>query len=247
MIKDYRIYEFDKKEKRRSFLEGMALNALLAWLFYDSFLFIVPGLVIVGFYLREKKRVLSLRRMRRMRRELREFLNAMIAALQTGRSIENAFLQAVKDTGEYLGKDTEFLLEMKRICAAVMVNEPLDRLLAEFAARSHIEEMEYFAEVFAVGKRSGGNLISIMKHTTRMLRERMEAEEEIAAVTAKKRMEFYIMSVIPMAMILYLRIGASGLVSRLYGNLLGVLVMTVCLIVYGGCYLYGQKLLETEN
>lgn len=182
-----------------------------------------------------------------MRLELREFLSAMAAALQTGRSIENAFLQAVKDTGEYMGKDTPLLLEMKRICAAVRVNEPLDALLAEFAGRSHMEELEYFSEVFAVGRRSGGNLIALMKQTARMLRERMEAEDEIATVIARKRMEFYIMSVIPMAMIVYLRIGVPGLIGRLYGNALGALVMTGCLGIYGGCYLYGQRLLENEN
>lgn len=247
VIKNYRIYDFSKKEKAVCFFEGMMLNALLAWLFYDSWIFIIPGMLIVFFYFREKRRVLARRRMRRMRQQLREFLNAMIAALQTGRSIENAFAQAVKDSEEYFGKDTELLLEMKRICAAIRVNEPLEKLLSEFADRSCMEELEYFAEVFKVGKRSGGNIVSIIKHTTRMLRERMEAEDEIAAVIARKRLEFYIMSVIPMAMIFYLRFGAAGLVEQLYGNAPGVIMMTVCLGVYGGCYVYGQRLLEKES
>lgn len=247
MIQDYRVYDLNRRERAVCFLEGMALNALISQLFYDSWLFLIPGMLLVFFYFREKKRVLARRRMRRMRQELREFLNAMIAALQTGRSIENAFVQAVRDSREYFGKDTELLLEMKRICAAVGVNEPLDKLLSEFADRSSMEELKYFAEVFAVGKRSGGNLVSIIKNTTRMLRERMEAEDEIAALTARRRLEFYIMSVIPMAMIVYLRIGAAGLITRLYGNGFGAAVMTVCLVIYGGCYLYGQKLLEAEN
>lgn len=245
-VKDYRIYEFSRKEKAVSFFEGMALDALLAWLFYDSFVWMLPGIAVIVFFFREKKRVMARSRMRRMRQQLREFLNAMIAALQTGRSVENAFIQAVKDSGQYFGKDTELLLEMKRICAAIMVSEPLDKLLMELAHRAHMEELEYFSEVFAVGKRSGGNLISIMKYTARMLRERMEAEDEIATVIARKRMEFYMMSVIPMVMVIYLRICAAGLVGRLYGNVPGMLVMTICLGVYGGCYVYGQRLLETE-
>lgn len=247
MIKDYRVYDFTAKERAAGFLEGMMLNALLAWLFYDSWIFMIPGILVVIFYFHEKKHILARRRMRRMRQQLREFLNAMIAALQTGRSIENAFAQAVKDSGEYFGKETELLLEMRRIGAAVSVNEPLDKLLSEFAGRSRMEELEYFAEVFTVGKRSGGNIVSIMKHTTRMLRERMEAEDEIDTVIARKRFEFYMMSVIPMAMICYLRFGAAGLVERLYGNVPGIITMTVCLGIYGGCYVYGQRLLETES
>ena len=32
-----------------------------------------------------------------------------------------------------------------------------------------------------------------------------------------------------------------------YGNITGMIVMTGCLAVYGGCYLYGKRLLEREK
>lgn len=182
-----------------------------------------------------------------MRTELQQFLSALIAALQTGRSIENAFAEAVKDLGNYAGTDTELTRELKSICAAVSVSEPLEKLVMELAYRSHLEELAYFGEVFSVGKKSGGNLVAVMRHTIRMLKERLEAEEEIYTVITQKRLEFYVMSVIPAAMIVYLRIGASGMMEQLYGNAVGALVMTVCLGIYGGCYLYGQRLLEIEN
>ena len=77
-----------------------------------------------------------------------------------------------------------------------------------------------------------------------MLQERMEAEEEIITTITEKKLEFQVMTVIPLAIILYLRIGAGNLMNRLYGNVMGVCVMTVCLVIYGGCYLYGKRLLE---
>lgn len=182
-----------------------------------------------------------------MRVDFKEFLNALIASLQTGRSIENAFTEALKDTSRYLEKDTEFILEMRKICSGVSVGKPLEKMIMEFSDRSHLEELEYFAEVFSIGKRSGGNLIGIMKNTIRMLQERMDAEEEIYTVLAEKQMEFYLMCVIPIAMIVYLRIGAGNMLNSLYGNITGISVMTVCLLIYGGCYLYGKRLLEIEN
>ena len=79
-----------------------------------------------------------------------------------------------------------------------------------------------------------------------MLQEKMEAEAEIYAVLAEKRLEFQLMSVIPLGIILYLRIGAGNLLESLYQNGVGIVVMTGCLLVYGGCYLYGKRLLEID-
>ena len=247
MIRDYRIYKFSRKECIASFTEGMALNAAIAFLFYNSVYALIPGMVLVVLYFKEKKRMLVQKRMHRMRVELKEFLNALIAALQTGRSLENAFEEAYKDTARYMEKDTTFLLEIRRICGGVRMGEPLERMLTEFSDRSCMEELQYFAQVFSVGKRSGGNIVAIMKNTIRMIQERMDAQEEVTTVIAEKTLEFYLMSVIPLAIILYLRIGAGGLLDCLYGNLTGVLVMTICLVIYGGCYLYGKRLLEFEN
>lgn len=247
-MKDYAKYEFDRRERIVCILEGMALNALVSELFYHSLLFMIPGTVVVVLYYREKQRRMQRKRQRAMKKELREFLGAAAAAFQTGRSVENAFAQAVKDTGSYFGLGAQLLPEMKRISAAVTAaNAPLEKELLEFARRAQIEELEYFAEVFAVGRKSGGDLPALMDRTVRMLRERMEAEEEICTVITQKRLEFYLMSVIPAGMIVYLRLGASPLIGRMYGNPLGVLVMTVCVLIYGGCYLYGQRLLEIES
>ncbi len=247
MIKDYRIYQFTFKERVWGILEGILLNAVISILFYDSFLAMLPGILLTVLYLKEKKRQLGQKRMHQMRLELKEFLNALIAALQTGRSMENAFLEGLKDTAAYVEKDTVFILEMKRICAGLSVGESLEKLLGEFSRRSHLEELEYFAEVFSIGKRSGGNMISIMRNTIRMIQERMDAEEEIYTVVAEKQLEFHLMCVIPLAMIVYLRMGAGNLIGCLYGNLTGIVVMTLCLGIYGGCYLYGKRLLKIEN
>lgn len=247
MISDYRIYQFKPVEKISCLVAGMALNAVISVLFYNSLSAMIPGMVIVVLYGKEKKRQLTGKRRRRMRLELKEFLNALIAALQTGRSMENAFLEAVRDTAQYFEKETEFMKEMKQICMRLSVGQPLEELLKDFADRSHLEELEYFSEVFSISRRSGGNIVAIMKNTIRMIQEKTEAEEEIYTVIAEKQLEFSVMCGIPLAMILYLRIGAGTMLACLYGNLQGIFVMSLCLVIYGGCYLYGKRLLEIEN
>ena len=244
MIKDYRIYEFDKKEKVMSFFEGFLINVMISILFYNSLIAMIPGILLVLFYFKEKKHVFARKRTQGMRKELKEFLNALIAALQTGRSLENAFIEATKDLRRYTEKDTPLVLELKQICVRISLGEPMEKMLTEFSRRSHLEELEYFSEVFSIGKRSGGNIVAIMKNTIRMIQERMEAEEEIATTITEKKLEFQLMTIIPLVIILYLRMGAGNLIHSLYGNVTGVCVMTVWLAIYGGCYLYGKRLLE---
>ena len=247
MIKDYRVYRFNRKEKISALFEGMFLNAIVSFLFFDSFVAMIPGILLVILYVKEKKRRLMRKRFRQLRTELKEFLNELIVALQTGRSIENAFAEALKDTERYLEKETLFVLEMKKICAGVSIGESLEKLILQFAYRSHLEELEYFAEVFSVGKRSGGNLIAIMKNTIRMIQEKMDGEEEIYTVIADKQMEFQVMCVIPFVIIIYLRISAGTLMDHLYGKITGIAIMAACVLVYGGCYLYGKRILEIES
>lgn len=247
MIKDYRVYRFNRKEKISALFEGMFLNAIVSFLFFDSFVAMIPGILLVILYVKEKKRRLMRKRFRQLRTELKEFLNELIVALQTGRSIENAFAEALKDTERYLEKETLFVLEMKKICAGVSIGESLEKLILQFAYRSHLEELEYFAEVFSVGKRSGGNLVAIMKNTIRMIQEKMDGEEEIYTVIADKQMEFQVMCVIPFVIIIYLRISAGTLMNHLYGNITGIAIMAACVLVYGGCYLYGKRILEIES
>ena len=247
MIKDYRIYTFSWKERLVCWIEGMVLNGTVSILFFDSFLAMIPGVVLVFFYHQEKKRRLMRRRIHHLRKEFQCFLNEMIAALQTGRSIENAFLEAIKDTEKYLEQETIFVMEMKKIGGSMSVGEPLEKLLLDFSTRSHLEEMEYFAEVFLIGKHSGGNLIGIMKNTIRMLQERMDVEEELYTILTEKQVEFYLMSIIPLVILLYLRIGANQLLQSLYGNITGICMMSLCLLIYGGCYLYGKRILEIDG
>jgi tight adherence protein B len=247
MITDYRKYRLNSKEKIICLIEGMFLNILISVLFFDSFWALIPGMLIVIGYFQEKKRKFAENRLYQCRTELKEFLNIMIAALQTGRSIENAFSEAVKDISVYLKKDTVFLSEMKRIVSGNSRGEALEKQLQDFAYRSHLEELEYFAEVLVIGERSGGNLVWIMKNTIQMIQERMEAEEELHTILTEKQMEFRIMSIMPIAIILYLRVSGGNIMNSLYGNLQGITVMTICLLVYGGCYLYGKRLLEISG
>lgn len=135
-------------------------------------------------------------------------------------------------------------------------NQTLEEAMRDFAERSGIPEAETFAEIFTMGKRSGGDLIEIMEDTARTIAQTVETERAIAATLASRRYEQKIMNGIPFVIVLYLRIGCPGFMDPVYGNNVGVCVMTAaCFCIWapgiweGECWKSrcSMKLLEKLN
>ena len=76
--------------------------------------------------------------------------------------------------------------------------------------------------------------------------EKIDVEREIHTVISAKKMELRIMSVIPFAMIVYLRLSFPEFLSVLYGNVAGIIIMSVCLAIYLVSYEVGKRIVEIE-
>ena len=63
IIKDYQIYQLNRKERLGAVLEGMVLNAIVSYLFYNTWIAMIPGVLIVWVYIRDKKHVLMRKRL----------------------------------------------------------------------------------------------------------------------------------------------------------------------------------------
>ena len=125
-------------------------------------------------------------------------------------------------------------------------NQTIEAAMEDFAKRSGLEEAQTFAEIFAAGKRSGGDLIGIMEDTARTITQIVETERQASMALASRKYEQKVMNLVPFAMILYLRIGCPGFLDPLYGNLTGICVMTGCLGVYLLAWHMGKGLLAVE-
>ena len=66
-------------------------------------------------------------------------------------------------------------------------------------------------------------------------------------MTTAKQLEHTIMSVIPAAIILYLRFAFSGFLDVLYEGVFGRMVMTVCLMIYAAAILLGRRMVQPQR
>jgi tight adherence protein B len=100
--------------------------------------------------------------------------------------------------------------------------------------------------VFRIVRRTGGDLTGISKKAARDLADKLDTGNEIAVIISAKKLELRVISVIPAGLIGYMNLTGEDLLDPLYGNVTGVLIMTVCLCVYGAAVLLGRRLIRIE-
>ncbi len=224
--------------------KGAAILALFSYVFYRSviaFFILLPGLLPFLFYERKKKTV---RRKEQLTGQFREMMIAVIASLQAGYSIENAFLRAYEDIRLLYGKGSMIAGELLCMNRELRNNRNIEEVLQEFAIRTHISEITDFAEVFHIAKRSGGDLPAILQNTADLISQKIDVRREIATQISAKKMEQLIMDMVPFGIVLYIDATSPGFFEPLYHNVMGVALMTVLLGVYIAAYLMGQKILD---
>ena len=89
-------------------------------------------------------------------------------------------------------------------------------------------------------------LQTAIRGTAAQMAEIMDTRREIRTLLAARVYEQRIMSVMPAAVLLYIRLGSGEFLEGLYHNMTGVLVMSVCLGIYGAAYLMGKRMVQFE-
>lgn len=243
---DYRSWHFSWRERIRYGLEALALTGIVAFCFYNSFWALLGFPLTAFWYFREKGEQLAEKRRKQLQLQFGDAVQGMAAALAAGYSSENAVREAGKDLRLLYPENADIVQELAAMQRKLDSNQTVEELFRDFAFRSGLEEAETFSEIFSVGKRSGGDLIEIMKDTARTIAQTVDTERQVASVLASRRYEQKIMNIIPFAMVIYLRLGCPGFLDPVYENAAGAAVMTVCLVLYLTAWYLGKKMLQIE-
>ncbi len=243
---DYRRYTLSVREWMGCLVQGIGILAVLAWFFYRSVWALVMLSPLIFFWKKDRTQQLAGKRRRELAMQFRELILAISSGLQAGYSMENAFLEAGREMERLFGSKSLIAEEMRRIRRGIQSNVPLEELLLDLGRRSGEEDVENFAEVFSVARRSGGNLREIISRSAAMIGEKIEVRREIQTMLASREYEQKIMNLIPILIIAYLQLTSRGFFDVLYGNLPGVLIMTGALAVYLAAYRISAGIVEIE-
>lgn len=244
--KSYWQQDISKAEYTKAILQGSLLICAISYLFYGTLwcaILMSPYLVR---YLKSWQRNTILKKKQNFQLQFKEGLLSLLAALNVGYSVENALREAWKDLKLLYQKEELILREFTYMIRQLEMNLTVEEVLKEFATRTEEEEVQTFVTVFSMAKRSGGDMISIIRNAVYQIGEKIDVKREIDTMMTAKKLEFRIMCAIPFAMICYLKLSFPEFVEVLYGNALGVVIMTVCLGIYAVSYELGKRIVEIE-
>lgn len=235
-----------KREKVSCSIQAAAVTVFLGLFFYRSFWMALPIIPIGIFYLTFLEQKKEREKRERLRGEFREAILSVAANLRAGYAVENAFFEAFQEMKSLYGKDAAICLEFYRIVQGLANRIGIERLMRQFAETSKLAEIQEFADIFAIAKRSSGNLTQIIYETAETISEEIDVEREIQVLTSAKRLEQNIMSLVPFGIVLYVSITSAGYFDVLYTTSAGRAIMTVCLGLYMAAYVTGRKMTEIQ-
>lgn len=220
--------------------------AVLSYLFYESamaFLALVP--FGIWFFLRWEAECIK-KKQREFQEQFKEAIQSIASSLRVGYSVENAIKETKKDLSILYKEDAAIQREFTYMVRQIYLQVPMEQVMEEWAERVRLEDVRNFVNVFVMARRSGGNILEILRRSAEQIREKLEVQAEIETMLAARKYEFKVMSVIPFGMIAYMKVSFPEFMGILYGNLLGIGVMSVCLAVYFGAYILGERIVNIE-
>lgn len=234
------------KQRFVPFLWVLSPLVLTAWLFFDfSPVCLLLLLYVPVAYVRRKKEE-KRRQKWALNLAFKDALICMENSLAVGYSAENSVREAVKNLEQLYGKEHAICLEFRRMAKQMELGCGMEEVFLEFGSRSDVADIKQLADVFAIVKRTGGNLSRVLRQTGGVLQEKIELKRELHTTIAAKKMEFQVMCAVPYGILLYLKLCAPAMSRALYHNTFGILFMWGVLAVYYGMKLLGERIIRGE-
>ena len=245
-VPDYRVYRMTAGDWIRCLLTYTLFDGMISLLFYRSWIAFAAGLPGIWLYrrmyLREKIRL----RGKRLEETFMTALQSVSSSLTAGYSAENAFAEACKELEKLYYAEEPVCRELHRIKRMLSVNENLEALLADWAARSGSADIRNFAAVFFRSKENWRR--SERDYTEYHLyydaKERSAAGnrsepgiQKDGAEGNERNSPFYTR---------LCGTDIPGILEGMYYTPVGILVMTAALLLYGGAFLLGRYFVRIE-
>jgi tight adherence protein B len=178
-------------------------------------------------------RALVNRRLRKKRRafadQLPDNLEVIASALRAGHTLVGALSVVVEDAAE--PSRTEF----RRVVADEQLGIPLEDSIGSVVRRMDNQDLDQVALVAALQRQTGGSAAEVLDRVTDTVRERAELRRLISSLTAQGRLSRWILSFLPVFLLVAISLINPGYISPLFTEALGrmMLILAGVMIVIG--------------
>lgn len=243
-LADYRTYPLSPRQRIICVLVGGAAFFALGYIFFR----VIPLALLLslcgaftpkywsGYLLRRRRENLSL--------HFKQALYSLSSSLAAGRSVENGFREAIDDLKLlYPDGDNDVMRELAIICARMDYGQPVEEALLDFGRRAALEDIENFADVFTTCKRSGGDLVEVVRRTSNLIGEKLEISQDIGVMIAQKRFEAKAMLAAPVLFLLFMQMTSPDYMRPLHHGA-GLLISGLALVLFAACAWLMLKIID---
>jgi tight adherence protein B len=126
----------------------------------------------------------------------------------------------------------------------IEMNDTIEAAVSDLARRAHIEDIDNFADVFHVCKRTGGNLVEVIKNTSNIINDKIEIRQEINIMLSERKFEQRLLNVLPVLMIILISISADDYIRPVFTTIYGRIVMCAAIVLLIAAYFISKKIMD---
>jgi tight adherence protein B len=169
------------------------------------------------------------KRVRTFERQFPDALDILTSALRSGMAFSGAVQVVSEECAETVAKEFTILFEENRLGIDMAV------ALRSLADRVDSKELHLFVIAVLLQKDTGGNLVEILEGTAFVIRDRLRILGDVRALTAQARLSGVILSVLPVAVAMFIMVTAPDYMRVLFKEQTGrnLLFTAIALQVIG--------------
>jgi tight adherence protein B len=244
------------KEVDYSVMEGRDANILLSSLVIDmlfsSIIYIfynsnIVSMLSMAIFFKPIKRYYTQHIIRRRKEILElqffEYLSILKSNLQVG---EN-FLESNKKAKESLKQNFEKNNFMRNEIEILLLKNnngiSIKDAFASFAKRSDLKSIQSFSKLYTIAATRTNRIEELVQETIDMMQEAFDKDKEINTLILEKKIELYILTVLPVFLILFFRLFSPVYYQTLYSSIFGRIVITISLALFALAQILARKII----
>jgi len=244
---DYNVYVMTPKEKSMYLLGAAAALFGVGFVFYQNVLLALLITPLALLYPRLKTKAIIKQRKEKISLHFNDMLYAVASSLGAGKSVEMAFKESLKDLALLHGESgSDLMEELRYLIRKIEMNVTVEEALFDLAKRTHVEEIQSFADVFHTCKRTGGDVVEVIRNTSKVIGEKIEFKNELNTMLSQRQFEQKMLSVIPIVLILLLSWFSGDYMEPVFTTVLGRIVMTVAIVLMLAANVISGKIIDIE-
>ncbi|WP_312468870.1 type II secretion system F family protein [Neobacillus sp.] len=170
------------------------ITALIGLNWYIITIVIIIGFIFPKNFMKRKRRI----RLARVNEQLIEVLGTMANSMRAGFSFMQAMQLVGKEIPDPLGP------EFERVVRQAGLGVSVDDVFEELVERLPNKELDVVVQAILAQRKSGGNLAELLETMEETIRGRVRILEELKTLTAQGRMSSWIITLLPVALGVYL-------------------------------------------